>query len=55
MSHQIRGLGTISGFGRWRVYRNSRKMSLWVLNIGFLEIEFRPVEILRLEVGLVPG
>jgi hypothetical protein len=28
-------------------------MNLWVLNIGFLGIEFRLIVILRLEVGLV--
>jgi hypothetical protein len=48
-------LGTISGFGRLRVYRNLKKMNLWVLNIGFLGIEFRLIEILRLEVGLIVG
>ena len=55
MSHQIRGSGTISGFGRWKVYRNLRKMNLWVLSIGFRGIGFRLIEILRLEVGLGLG
>ena len=36
-----------------KVYRNLKRVSLWERNIGFLGIEFRLIEILRQEEGLV--